>query len=126
MGLHPPRAPLGHNRTDQCTLDLKRPQFKAGIVHLESYIMHKMHERAWLLTFPSNIDVLHRSPNLMQYCLCIQGYLLDQIITYPWLNLVTFGLGVIMLKSLELSLPISLYLNTVYMLFYTRSTGWKI
>ncbi len=53
----------------------------------------------------------------------LEGSLTTSGITYTWLKLVTYGLSV-MLNSLKLSWTISVT-NTIYMLFYKRSTRWK-
>ncbi len=49
---------------------------------------------------------------------------LTEGITYPWLKLVTYGLSMMMLKSLYLTLTISVTL-ILFMLFYKRKTWWK-
>ncbi len=51
---------------------------------------------------------------------CIKGCLLTQSIIYPWLKLVTYGLSVMMLKSLNVSLTISVTL----ILFICYFTKW--
>ncbi len=55
----------------------------------------------------------------------LEGCLLILIITDPWLKLVTFGISIMMLKSLELSFNNFCNSNAVYILFYTWRTWWK-
>ncbi len=47
------------------------------------------------------------------------GHLLTQTITYPWLMLVTYGLSVMMLKSLKLSSTISVTL-ILFICYFTK------
>ncbi len=53
----------------------------------------------------------------------MKGRLLTRVIKYPWLKLVTFGMIVRILKSLEFNHLCNM--NDVHMLFYKRSIGWK-
>ncbi len=55
--------------------------------------------------------------------ICMKGRLLTRVIKYPWLKLVTFGMIVRILKSLEFNHLCNM--NDVHMLFYKRSIGWK-
>ncbi len=61
----------------------------------------------------------NRSISLRDFDGQLIGLILTQAFTYPWLKLVTYDLSVMMLKSLKLSLTISLTL-ILFVCYFTK------